>query len=278
MTGSLEADTIHLFQADLDRPPVPLQELRRLLSDEESARIARFRFERLQRHHTVATGLLRLLLGQITAISPRALEFQRTAHGKPYLEGGPSFNLSHSGSRLLIGVAQAGRVGVDIEVHRELTDLDRLTERTFSTPEARAILGRPPEERPPAFFRVWTRKEALIKAVGLGLGMPLRAFSVSSAELAGSEAANALLNIEDPVRFARAVADATGQAPPEESTWWIRAISVEGDALAFDLSRDSAAAATSPRTPSAPAPVEAAVAWDRDRPPRLVRLQLLGGS
>jgi 4'-phosphopantetheinyl transferase len=101
--------------------------------------------------------------------------------GKPFLTGGPEFNLSHSGDLLLLGVAASGRLGVDIEVVRPMEDIEDLAARHFSEDEVRALLSYPPQERLRAFFRGWTRKEAFIKGLGRGLSVALDSFSVSLA-------------------------------------------------------------------------------------------------
>lgn len=172
-------DTVHLFRARLDTPPVPVDRLVDTLADDEHARAARFVFVRDRRRYEVATGLLRLTLGALTGSDPADLSFDRGQWGKPSLRGGPSFNLSHSGEWWMLGVARAGQLGVDVEVHRPLGDLDALTVRTFHAAEAAGVLAAQGDERRRAFFRVWTRKEAFVKALGRGLGYALDSFVVS---------------------------------------------------------------------------------------------------
>lgn len=186
---------VHLYRVRLDAPPVSPNHLADLLSPSEAERNARFRFERDRRRHRTSTGLLRLLLGQMTGADPAALEFLRGPHGKPALAGGPSFSVSHSGEWWFCGTALEGRVGVDVEVHRPLRDLSALARDTFHLDEADAVLSRSAEAaRQDAFFRVWSRKEAFIKAVGLGLAYPLDGFVVS----ADDRPPRALLEVSDP--------------------------------------------------------------------------------
>lgn len=157
--------------------------------------MARFHFDWLRRRQMVATGLLRHVLGTIVGADPRALRFGRGPHGKPELEGGVVFNLSHSGEWWLLGVADEGRLGVDVEVHRPLAELASLARSTFHPDEAAEVLAHPtPDDRLHAFFRVWARKEAFIKAVGMGLAYPLTGFRVSSAP----DADPVLRAIDDP--------------------------------------------------------------------------------
>lgn len=186
---------VHLYRASLVAPPVPAARLAELLAADERDRVARFHFDHLRRRQEVATGLLRLVLGRLTGRPPDSLRFETGEYGKPALPGGPAFNLSHSGDWWLLGVATEGRLGVDVEVHRPLPDLDSLARTTFRADEAAEVLGQGAgEERHRAFFRVWSRKEAFIKAVGLGLSYPLDRFRVASDDHAGA----ALRAIDDP--------------------------------------------------------------------------------
>ena len=94
-------------------------------------------------------------------------------HGRPWAPG-VSFNVSHSGAIGLIAVAEGDRrVGVDVEQVRPDTDFRALAARFFHPDEARAI-----GDRRDAFFRCWTRKEAVVKALGRGLAHPLDRFVV----------------------------------------------------------------------------------------------------
>lgn len=185
---------LHLVRARLDAPPHPRAELRAVLSDAERARAARFRFERHRRRFEVATGLLRTAIGALMGRPPDRVVFEVGAHGKPYVVGGPAFNQSHSGEWWLLGWSDQGRVGVDVEVHRALNDLPAMARHTFHPSEAEAVLSVRGESRRRAFFRVWTRKEAFIKALGLGLAYPLDRFVVDHEVEPGS----VLLVVDDP--------------------------------------------------------------------------------
>ena len=100
-------------------------------------------------------------------------EIRVDEHGRPWAEG-VAFNVSHSGEVGLIAVAAAGRrVGIDVQQIRETTDFTALAARFFHPDEAAAI-----GDRRDAFFRCWTRKEAVVKALGLGLQHPLGSFVV----------------------------------------------------------------------------------------------------
>lgn len=104
-------------------------------------------------------------------------------HGKPELEQRTGFpmlhyNLSHSKEYAAIAVAQSP-VGIDVEDPRELPDMRSIARSTFHPGEASAILSRSGKDAEAAFFCCWTRKEAVVKAIGKGLFMPLDCFEVS---------------------------------------------------------------------------------------------------
>lgn len=201
----LGLDCLHVYEARADRPPVPVTELEAVLSSDERERATRLWLERDRRRSIVAWGLLRMTIGGLVGKDPASLELRRDSMGKPVLEGGPSFNLSHSGEHILIAAAPEGRVGVDVEVVRPLPDVDTLAEMTLAPDEVESLGALDPSQRERAFFRIWTRKEALIKALGAGLSIPLNSFSVSPA--AGSHPT--LLRLDLP-----------GEEHTQWSVWW----------------------------------------------------------
>lgn len=122
--------------------------------------------------------LVRCALSARIGREPEQLVFETGPHGKPFLPSGPAFNLSHSGKYLALAVRSSGRVGIDIEVVRDALDLPHLAQLYFTESEQRGI-ATSRDGTAQGFFRVWVRKEALLKATGLGLALPLDSFSVS---------------------------------------------------------------------------------------------------
>jgi 4'-phosphopantetheinyl transferase len=168
---------VHVWCAALDtRAP---ERLEQTLSPAERDRANRFRFPRDRRRFVAAHGLLRELLAAYVRTPPSALRFVESAHGKPALGveqasgGSLRFNMSHSGELALYAVADDRDVGVDVEQLRPLTDLPALAERYFTPLECRQVFGARPAERAARFFACWTRKEALLKAWGQGVSLPL---------------------------------------------------------------------------------------------------------
>jgi 4'-phosphopantetheinyl transferase len=101
------------------------------------------------------------------------LELGYAANGKPFLRHfatSLSFNVSHCEGLALIAIASSDiHMGVDVERVRWLADFDELVSRFFSKREADLFVGLRSEHKPTAFFNLWTRKEALLKATGEGI-------------------------------------------------------------------------------------------------------------
>src|SRR5437588_12301918 len=101
----------------LDVADERLQELLGFLSPRERARYDSFAHEQHRKRWGVGRGSLREALGRATGRAPGEIEFRYAPHGKPFIEGGPRFNISHSGGLALIALSDV-EVGVDVEVPR----------------------------------------------------------------------------------------------------------------------------------------------------------------
>lgn len=152
-----------------------------LLSVEERAREARFRFARDQRRHRVTRALVRTVLSRYAAVRPEDWVFSAGAHGRPEISAprpAPplEFNLSHAADLVMLAVTSGRTLGVDTEsIGARAADIDGL-DRYFAPQESAALLALPPQERRRRFFELWTLKESYIKARGMGLSIPLDAF------------------------------------------------------------------------------------------------------
>jgi 4'-phosphopantetheinyl transferase len=179
---ALAADEVHLWLAELDRPPRPLAELAAMLAADERRRAAQFRFPEHRDRFVAGRGLLRELLGRYLDRPGAALRFEQGMHGKPALvdvdaRAGLHFNLSHSGGRVLYAVA-CREVGVDLEPLDRNASFASLVERICTPRERAAFQALPAEQLRDAFFACWTRKEAIAKALGGGLASGLRTLEV----------------------------------------------------------------------------------------------------
>jgi len=173
---------IHLWWTTIDASAPFQDDLEGLLDDDERRRVERFRVERGRLLFLTARGMLRIVLGRAIGAAPSTLVFDYGDRGKPRLRGSetgrcPSFNTSHSGELAVVAMANC-ELGVDAEWLRPVPNAERLARRFFSEGEQRWILSHPPAERDAAFLRIWTCKEAYLKAAGLGIAMPLRDIDV----------------------------------------------------------------------------------------------------
>ena len=180
---------VHVWCAALDRTADEVTVLSRFLSDDERERASRFRpvAARARDEFIVARALLRLLLGDCLGLDPRRVCFSVTSRGKPRLAGPEPapvcFNVSHSHGMALFAVTGGCEIGVDLERVRVRPDSDLLgmAERYFAPREAEALRSLDAAEQVEAFFRLWTRKEAYLKAHGLGISYGLERVEVSHA-------------------------------------------------------------------------------------------------
>lgn len=168
----------------LDVPDAEREAHARLLSELERARAARFHSAVDGARFLVAHGQLRRVLAVQLGLPPEAVGFVAGPHGKPGLAGaaaasGLCFNMSHSGDLGLVGWSWHREIGVDVEVWRPTRDQAALVRRFFSPAEIAAWEALPLEQRHEAFFNLWTRKEAYVKALGRGLSLALDSFDVS---------------------------------------------------------------------------------------------------
>jgi 4'-phosphopantetheinyl transferase len=162
----------------LDVPADEEARLAALLDPDERARAARFRFARDRRRFVVRRGRAREWLAGAGGGDPARLRFTATAHGKPELPGGPRFSLSHSGETMMLAIGDTP-LGCDIEAIDPTLDWPPLASTFFAPAETAALAALAPEPARTAFFACWSRKEAFVKALGLGLTYPLDAFTVS---------------------------------------------------------------------------------------------------
>ncbi|MGU3358715.1 4'-phosphopantetheinyl transferase family protein [Methylobacterium sp. M6A4_1b] len=154
----------------------------RWLSPEERARADRF-YRHMDRARFIEShAALRLILGRYRDLPPCDVVFAQEAGGKPVLapaqRAGLHFNLSHSGAHALIGVSHCAPIGVDVEAIRPVGDPLAIVRAHFHPVEIAALAGAPHDRQAPLFFQCWTRKEAVVKALGMGLALPLDGFSV----------------------------------------------------------------------------------------------------
>ncbi len=228
----LQSQHVDIWRAHLDLSDNYLELLETTLSDDENQRAARLYFQGDRDRFIAAHGCLRDILARYLHCEPGQLSFSAGSNGRPGLsansfDAGIEFNLTHSGTYALVAVTWERKVGVDLECIRQGLSPENIAERYFSQGEVSELMALPTDQREAAFFKCWTRKEAYMKATGLGLSLPLDSFDVS-------------LNPNEP-----AILRATRPDPQEVARWsllslevdsgYASAVAVEGQGLEFRL-------------------------------------------
>jgi len=169
---------VHIWAVDLEHWALPCHEVVRMLPEFEKKKSERFRFEILRTRYIKGHYLLRTLLGMYLGVDFYNQEFHINKHGKPTLKNPQAkdsiyFNMSNSENTCICVFRQHGDIGVDIEKIQDLPDMDRIVERFFTSDEKEIFRSLPEQNRKQTFFKFWTRKESLLKAMGVGLSFPL---------------------------------------------------------------------------------------------------------
>jgi 4'-phosphopantetheinyl transferase len=199
-----------------------------VLDSHEKTQAEKFKNPLLTQRYIAAHGFLRDTLAPYLNVSPDRIRLQKTASGKPYLVDYPelAFNLSHTGNHTAVAVAKNCQLGVDIEQCKHRAGLADLVNKCFSVEEAGYWQQLPEAEQLRQFYQFWTRKEAFVKATGLGIALGLR---------------DCVLNPDNPQTFL-AVPAGCGAA----HSWQCRDIAV-GEGICAALVADKAIAEVSVR-------------------------------
>ena len=185
-----EIDGANILHVDL--APAPDREARAfaLLDDEERQRWHRFLVQRSRRQFALCRAALRINLAERLGCSNRQLSFGYLEHGKPFAKvngrcARVGFNVSHSGRHGLIAFAEHDGLGVDLEERVSWCDLDRLGRSVYGPAERRALATAEGWRKVHLFFRLWSMKEALLKALGCGFSLNPSGFEVPEPMLHG---------------------------------------------------------------------------------------------
>lgn len=165
---------VDVWQGGLQWPLNRWQFMFNLLSADERLKAERYATEQARHRFVIFRGMLRQTLASYLSLAPEELKFELGEFGKPYLANGDLyFNLSHTADDWLLAVANFAPIGVDLEIIRPRTQLQNLVDRCFSERESAYWQALPGDQQLEAFFRLWTKKEAFVKAVGRGLALGL---------------------------------------------------------------------------------------------------------
>lgn len=174
---------VHVWSASLTVSMQQIFAFEQTLATDERHRANRFRFEQDKTRFIASRGMLRDILSRYLNLEPDQVQFAYGEYGKPTLAStikhtGLEFNLSHSGAMAVYAIAHQKQVGIDVEQHRFLNNLNPLVQQCLSPKELEVFLTLEPAHQQTTFFHYWTGKEAYLKAIGKGLAVPLEQIEI----------------------------------------------------------------------------------------------------
>jgi 4'-phosphopantetheinyl transferase len=219
-----QGGAVHIWLEWIDAAGAP--EGSATLDDDELLRAGQFRFERDRRRFVARRAFLRRILAGYAGVAPASIRYRRSAAGKPELldSRGLAFSTSQADGLAIVAVATRGEVGVDIERVRPVAEALDLARRMFTERESEHLSSLPPALASEAFLRLWTRKEAYVKALGHGLSMPLDGFEVLpladggvvESRVAGERSAIRLWSVDVPAGYVATVATTAVTHAPDQ--------------------------------------------------------------
>lgn len=183
ISAYLPLETVHIWKIKVESE-VDSVELQRPLSKDERKRVSRMATPLLGRLFMASRTSLRCLLSLYTGDEPGELRFSYNKSGKPEFKAGlVHFNISHSRDLALMAFSRSSELGVDLEKIKPVPEAREIARSCFSRLEARWIAKAEGEECWKRFLRCWVIREACVKALGVGLSLPLNSFGVCLPEM-----------------------------------------------------------------------------------------------
>lgn len=171
---------VHIWQADLTQTE-QVDYFNNLLSPDEQQRAAQLVFPVNRDQFIIGRGILRCILARYLNCTAQEIKFEYGEYGKPTIvfpETELQFNLSHTSQLALYAISLAKPVGIDIEEVNSRVDAASIAQRYFAASEYEELQNLSDDTRLEGFFNVWTRKEAIVKALGAGLFTELKQLEV----------------------------------------------------------------------------------------------------
>ena len=178
--GTLPTNGVLVHFAHLEEHRKDIKGLSATLDLHERDRADRFRSDHDRERYIIGHGLLRLALGRLLGTPATDIDFVRGPHGKPYVEGTElEFNLSDTKDAVILAIRPGIAIGADVETMRRTTDHAMVSAHYFTPGEVEDIRAAADGKR--RFLELWTRKEAVLKACGVGIMEDLRSLRVDRA-------------------------------------------------------------------------------------------------
>jgi 4'-phosphopantetheinyl transferase len=176
----LADNEVHIWRAPLTVTTPSENEYFAVLNPQERIRAERFHFPLHKRRFIAARGILRQLLSRYQKTAPDKVDFLYNPRGKPSLaDVSLQFNVSHSHEIAVYALTKNSPIGVDIEKSEKQFN-DSVAERYLHPDEYAELNGLTDGLRAMEFYRIWARKEAVIKAIGDGMHIALNSFSTAT--------------------------------------------------------------------------------------------------
>lgn len=179
----ISKDEIHFYIIELDNLKPELPEIKSALSKSELETANKFRFNKDRERFIITRYILRKILSNYLYIPPKEIQIITNQYGKPKLDSelnnNIQFNISHSGNLVIYALNLFNEIGVDVEKIDNTINHLEIADNYFSTDEIEFLnISVSQNEIAEKFFRIWTRKESLLKAIGIGLLPDLKKISV----------------------------------------------------------------------------------------------------
>ncbi|KSU86844.1 MULTISPECIES: 4'-phosphopantetheinyl transferase family protein [Priestia] len=177
---NLQTNDIHIWTVPIDFIEKDINHYKFILSKDEIRRMESFKTYSLKNEYCFIRANLRKVLSFYLKEPPEQLKFFYNDFGKPYLNNAIKFNLSHTNSVAVIAVTKDNELGIDIEFINKDIDIFEVINVAFSSQEIDLINELKGLEKYDMFYRIWTRKEALLKGLGKGLSLNPHLIDVSN--------------------------------------------------------------------------------------------------
>jgi 4'-phosphopantetheinyl transferase len=178
---------VFIFNVNLTSNIYNISKYWKCLSNEEKEQANKYYNQLLSDKYIMSHGILRHILSYYTKQFPQNIEFIHNDYGKPFLKNNDIyFNMSHSHDMVSYVISSNYMVGVDIEIHNENINVQSFADLVLTLAEVQYLSKLEPQEKLKLFFKLWTKKESLIKANGQGLSYPINTIEAISLPSGGN--------------------------------------------------------------------------------------------
>ncbi len=174
---------VHIWTAILDQPEAIIDGYYSILPDNEQKMVDKYRTGMIRKRQIISKGLVRLLISRYMNLNPNEIKFYYNEFGKPFVSPDSDrdnifFNLSHSDNIAVFIFSKKRKIGIDVEKIKELADMEGIVRLCFSESEKKWFNELPSTKKEEMFYKIWTSKEAYMKAIGKGFSFSPKRISL----------------------------------------------------------------------------------------------------